>query len=161
MDDSEETRAKRMRFLAFMERLRAVRREFPNSSLIHELQIIRSEKVRRTTPSDGDGFDPIQKPGPRPSSRAKKDGLGEGTPDRTAHDTSTSESVPHEPGKRWTDEQRRQLLLEVESHPDFGKYRRKKRAITDAAKRLGCSESLVRQQLAMAREARKKSGADG
>lgn len=164
MDDSEKKLASRRALRDKLKMIQAMQEASPLRNLLsspaYQRLSAQIDLVRKLDPLSDD-YDPVPSSS-QPSSTA---GVAEKLPAPTkaaqAQSTQDAGHALHVPGQRWTDEQRRQLLSEIESHPKFGEYRNRKAPVIDAAVRLGCSESLIRQQLAIAREARKKSGADG
>jgi len=155
MDDDEKKLARRRSARDYLKWIREMEAASPvlkflSSPASQRFRAI--EDLARRMDLLSDYYDPVPS-SPQPSGTAG--GAEEPPlPTKDAQEQSTQDAghARHVPGQRWTDEQRQQLLLEVESHPAFDKYRGKKVAEAEVADKWGCSQSLVRQQLSMIRK---------
>lgn len=164
MDDSEKKLASRRALRDKLKMIQAMQEASPLRNLLsspaYQRLSAQIDLVRKLDPLSDD-YDPVPSSS-QPSSTA---GVAEKLPAPTeaaqAQSTQDAGHALHVPGQRWTDEQRRQLLSEIEAHPSFSRYCGKKVAIAEVAERWGCRPSLVRAQLALARAHRKKTGFGG
>lgn len=164
MDDNEKKSASRMSIRDYLKMMRAMEDASPFMKILNspEYQRFRAmaDFARKMDPLS-DYYDPVPFPSQPSSTAGVAEKLPAPTKDALAQSTQDAGHARHAPGQRWTKEQRRQLLAEIEAHPSFSRYCGKKVAIAEVAERWGCRPSLVRAQLALARAHRKKTGFGG